>query len=241
MVQVPRRTGVSGPALVRLLTRLAHADISESGQSLADRLSLWLGWTDAIALSAVLDSGAQAAPAGAPASDSAEEDECARLRAALADAIDDDGTRARAPILRRGQPVVRETPPDTGTDYAPHRQRYLTLQQTMETRIGQLRSRLRAILAGMPGMARLAMMDAVMDRSLGAHERRLLATVPALLESHFARLRQAAQDAPDEPAAAAPAQWLATFRQDMRSVLLAELDIRLQPVEGLLAALRDRP
>ena len=32
--------------------------------------------------------------------------------------------------------------------------------------------------------------------------------------------------------------WLTTFRKDMRSVLLAELDIRLQPIEGLLAALR---
>jgi hypothetical protein len=28
------------------------------------------------------------------------------------------------------------------------------------------------------------------------------------------------------------------FRKDMQSVLLAELDIRFQPVEGLLAALR---
>ena len=32
--------------------------------------------------------------------------------------------------------------------------------------------------------------------------------------------------------------WLDTFRADMRAVLLAELDVRLQPVEGLLAALR---
>ncbi|WP_287814619.1 DUF3348 family protein, partial [Achromobacter sp.] len=35
-----------------------------------------------------------------------------------------------------------------------------------------------------------------------------------------------------------PGAWLETFRKDMRSVLLAELDVRLQPVEGLLATLR---
>ncbi|KAE8755722.1 DUF3348 family protein, partial [Paraburkholderia madseniana] len=35
-----------------------------------------------------------------------------------------------------------------------------------------------------------------------------------------------------------PGTWLNTFRKDMQSVLLAELDVRLQPVEGLLAALR---
>jgi hypothetical protein len=30
------------------------------------------------------------------------------------------------------------------------------------------------------------------------------------------------------------------FRMDIQSVLLAELDVRFQPVEGLLAALRTR-
>jgi len=36
----------------------------------------------------------------------------------------------------------------------------------------------------------------------------------------------------------ASALWLDVFRKDMQSVLLAELDVRFQPVEGLLAALR---
>ncbi|MGE8634372.1 MAG: DUF3348 family protein, partial [Achromobacter piechaudii] len=40
------------------------------------------------------------------------------------------------------------------------------------------------------------------------------------------------------PPAVTPGAWLDVFRKDMRSVLLAELDVRLQPVEGLLAALR---
>ena len=43
--------------------------------------------------------------------------------------------------------------------------------------------------------------------------------------------------APPAPAITAGA-WLDTFRADMRAVLLAELDVRFQPVEGLLAALR---
>lgn len=40
--------------------------------------------------------------------------------------------------------------------------------------------------------------------------------------------------------ASAPDSWLDTFRKDMQSVLLAELDLRFQPVGGLLAALRAR-
>ncbi|RYF59210.1 MAG: DUF3348 family protein, partial [Comamonadaceae bacterium] len=35
-----------------------------------------------------------------------------------------------------------------------------------------------------------------------------------------------------------PGTWLNTFREDMQSVLLAELDIRLHPAQGLMAALR---
>src|SRR5690606_25202662 len=48
----------------------------------------------------------------------------------------------------------------------------------------------------------------------------------------------AASDQP--PEAEAPA-WLDSFRPDMRELLLAELDIRLQPAEGLLAALAPPP
>jgi hypothetical protein len=71
-----------------------------------------------------------------------------------------------------------------------------------------------------------------MEQVLGAHEHRLLATVPALLEKHFERLRRA------DGEGVQPAAWLDLFCKSMQGVLLAELDIRLQPVEGLLDALR---
>jgi hypothetical protein len=90
-------------------------------------------------------------------------------------------------------------------------------------------------------MARLASVDVVMEQVLAARERSLLATVPALLEKHFKRLRQAGQPAPDEPdSGIQPGAWLDVFRKDIRLVLLAELDFRFQPVEGLLEALRTR-
>ena len=101
------------------------------------------------------------------------------------------------------------------------------------------------MLAGRnPEMTRLAMVDAIMERSLSVRERALMTTIPTLLGAHFERLRKAEQSAQEEAEAAEmppPANaWLDTFRKDMRSVLLAELDIRFQPVEGLLAALRTR-
>lgn len=244
MVQAPQRTALSGPSLIRLLARLADADVPESGQSLSDRLSQWLGWTDAISLSSALNGGPPAVAPAARASGSDVERMCADVRASLANAI--VGGRASADG-RRGsaarRPVYRQAPEEVPADFAVFRQRCLSMQQTMETDIGHLRGRLRVMLAGRtPAMARLASVDAIMERVLGARERSLLAVVPTLLEAHFTRLRDAGRDTPDDVRnpedAVAPGPWLDAFRNDMQSVMLAELDVRFQSVEGLLAALR---
>ncbi|WP_322011986.1 DUF3348 domain-containing protein [Paraburkholderia sp. J12] len=270
MVQAPLQAALSGPTLVRLLARLAEADVSGPQQPLADRLSQWLGWTDAIGLSTALNAplNAQpregaARPAMAPSFDREDAALVVNARSALTKAI----TRACAPPdTRRGARANAHpnpgTDPDAPADYAELRQDYLSIQQMMETEVGQLRGRLRALLAAQtPALARLAAVDAIMERSLGAREQRVLATIPALLGTHFERLRRAGQqaladaeasgdnmeiraetDAANNAANTAimPGAWLAAFRKDMQSVLLAELDIRFQPVQGLLAALRAR-
>lgn len=230
MSHLPRRTAHSGPTLVRLLSRLIHVDAAEPASSLSHQLSQWLGWTDAIALSAALTSHPVPGSSLQPRPGNTEARDAVRVRAALANAIVDDGTssaRRRGP----GRPAVPAESPDATVDFAVYRHRYLTTQQTMATEIGILRGRLRkALTARQPAMAKLAMVDTVMERVVGAREQSLLASVPALLETHFEHLRQAHEHA--------PGAWLTQFRKDMQAVLLAELDIRFEPVEGLLAALR---
>jgi hypothetical protein len=240
MVQASRRTGFTGSPLVRLLSRLTDSDVGQPRQTTAERLSQWFGWTDDISLSAALNAGpASSLSSAKKASSSAEEAECARVRAALTKAIASDGAA-----------------PADATDFAPLRQRYLARQQAMEAGIGPLRSRLRTTLAGRSqAMAKLAAVDVVMEQVLAVQERSLLSGVPALLEKRFRRLRQAALEAQaeqaTEPAAdqttpdpsagggmrPAPA-WQDVFHKDLQDVLLAELDFRFQPVEGLLEALR---
>jgi hypothetical protein len=134
---------------------------------------------------------------------------------------------------------------DDAIDYPAFRQTYLSMQQMMETGIGNLRGRLRAKLAARtPAMSRLAEVDVVMERALSPRERSLLATVPGLLGGHFERLRKAGRETladtqtSEGTPAITPGAWLNVFRKDMQGVLLAELDLRFQPVEGLLAALR---
>ena len=50
----------------------------------------------------------------------------------------------------------------------------------------------------------------------------------------------AAADSSEDTAPAPAGPWLAMFEQDLRTALLAELDVRFHPIEGLLAALRTR-
>lgn len=231
-VPAPHWTTVRGPTFIRLLARLTDVEVAPSKSSLADRLSHWLDWTHAVALSTVLD-GTHSSEGVGPAFGSAEDEECARTRNALALAI--AGDRA---FTEQG--TARET-----GDYSLFRQRYMALQRKMLATTGHLRGRLRDMLARKnAGMAQLAAVDAVMERALSPREQMLLAAVPGVLEKHFERLRDAEQtaladaQAEENPPAATPGAWLDVFRRDMQSVLLAELDVRFQPVEGLLAALR---
>jgi hypothetical protein len=232
MAQVSQRTGFSHSALVRLLQGLAGTELRAPRQASADQLSQWFGWTDAISLSAALDGNA-AAPAGGrlrPAE--AEARECLRVRSALAKAIAEDGA------WQGGKEA-----PAAVADFAPYRRRYLAQQQALDAAVGSLRGRLRAVLAGRsPAMARLAAVDVVMEQVLAARERSFLASVPGMLEKHFGRLRTAGAEAPgDAGEGGQSGAWLEVFHGDIRNVLLAELDFRFQPVEGLLEALRMRP
>ena len=225
MVQVPRRTAFADSALVRLLARWNDAEVRPPAASTAERLSQWLAWTDAIALSTVLNAPAARVKAAAGTPD----DECARVRDGLARTIREDSLYAS----------VDETTVGT-IDFAPYRLRYLARQQAMEAGVGPLRAKLRSALAARSAeMAKLATVDAVMEQALVAREHSLLATVPAMLEKRFKRLRHDAMPAPDAPDSdAAPTAWLSVFHQDIRDLLLAELDFRFQPVDGLLEALR---
>jgi len=250
MAPASPRTGLNSSTLIRLLADLRVADVASSKQGLTERLGGWLDWTDAIALSAALNSAGTARPSvlksGAQTPAMAAIEELAQLRADLGHAIATDNAFAAdkpgltAPTLTPGAPVGCET------DFSSCRRACLAHQRAMEARIGGLRVRVRAALASLsPELGRLAALDAVLDAALSARERQLLAKVPALLEVHAERQGRAQRDAqsatpePDGQAAGAqPAAWLARVGQDMQAVLLAELDIRLQPVEGMVEAMR---
>ena len=221
-----QRATVGGPTFIRLLARLADVDVAPFNSSLPDRLSQWLDWTRALALSSALDAPPAAAAASAPAMKPLLE-QCTTARKALIAAIRSDPTLAlaRSDTVAASEHRASEGKP---ADITAFRQRYLVHQRAMQSAAGRLRGPLRDALSQVsPEMARLAAVDAVMEQALSPREHALLAKVPDLLARRFERLREAVNPA-----------WLDTFRRDMQSLLLAELDVRFQPVNGLLAALR---
>ncbi|MCC8473046.1 DUF3348 domain-containing protein [Xanthomonas arboricola] len=251
MAKASPRAPLSGPAFIRLLARLTDAHVAQSNHALADRLSQWIDWTRAVAVSKALDGKLPEIDA-LPDTRRLDTEACARVRTGLATSsvVELDAVLAR---VRRDARSATAADIDAAAaaaapalDYAPFRQHYLAMQRAMRTATGDLRGRLRDMLAlESAPMARLAEVDAVMELTLSPREQTLLNHVPNLLGAHFERLRDAAQaqnPAPDGEAAprALSDGWLDVFRKDMQSVLLAELDVRFHPIEGLLAALRTR-
>lgn len=246
------RTSFNTSRLVRLLTELAGAEVGESKQSFAERLGSWLDLGDAISLSAVLKPatpGGTAVPPGDPAAGSSSlQQELARLQATLVDSItSDEGPRNGKARLKLPTPAPGASI-DAAADFSPYHRYYLAQQRDMEAGIGPLRAKVRAALPGLsPALGQLAALDAVLEEALAARERNLFATVPLLLGKrfdHLCRTHQAARvdsPVPDDPQRwSEPGGWLAVFCRDMRNLLLAELELRLQPVAGLIEAIGNK-
>lgn len=238
------RTSFDSSRLIRALSDLVSTDATPPRQSFADRLGQWLDFADAIALFSALNGSTDAAGGPATAEHPALRDEFARVRGALLDSINTDGvlTPGKARI-RLPAPAWHASTPGAA-DYLPYHRYYLAHQRDMGAAIAPLRASVRAGLAQRaPALRQLAALDGVLDQALAPRERSLLATVPQLLGRHFEQLHQAHRSAlptPDDPARwLQPGAWLHTFCQDMRAVLLAELELRLQPVAGLLEALNE--
>jgi hypothetical protein len=232
-------TNFNSSRLVRFLAELSIVDVAESKQAFAERLGLWLDFADAIALHAAHGDASATAQRADRAASTALADEFATARAAWAKSI----AAGCSPQAAKWAAAAADS--DEAAAYEPYRRYYSAQQGEMEMAIRPWRSKARQALAQAGGkLGQLAALDGALDKILGARERQLLATVPALLEKRFTllasahRQRLAAAGLADDPARwDAPGGWLADFGKELAAVLLAELDLRLQPTVGLIEAL----
>jgi hypothetical protein len=179
-----------------------------------------------------------------------EFDEFVRIRTALTNSItrscspDVFDARITWPMPKSGIAIEVSEAKEPAAVYEPYHRFYLAHQHDMDSSLRPLRTRVRAALSkASPALRQLAALDAALDQILSDREGKLLATVPALLEKRFRQRfeahRQTLVDTrqADDPAQwMQPAGWLAGFRKELQFVLLAELDVRLQPAMGLIEA-----
>lgn len=210
--------------------------------SFAERTSRWIALTDAIALGRVLASTASAPETTATCWTStgaalhALKTQLARLRNAAADRERNETGRGR--IRFPAMPSVATNVNDV--DFTPYRHFYIAQQREIEANIVQLRTAARDVLAGLSAPARsLCEIDGALQAALAERERTLLAGIPRQLERRFAALRDSAPQNAGTSDWVAPGGWLATFRDEMLATLEAELELRLQPVTGLLETLEN--
>lgn len=233
-MDIATRVPVAGPTFIRLLARIIEFDGKPCGLAPSQRLGQWIDWIRAVTLSRALDRPLDALSPSLPRGDDAA-DEVAQQRRALEAQIGDRAHWDRAML---------QTASDAECSFAEPRKRYSALQHAMQAATGRLRGTLREQLArGTPAQARLAELDAVMELVASPREHRLLASVPDLLAERHRQLQRqarAGRDTPDLLTQAIPAAdaWLQILRKDMQDLLLAELDLRFMPIDGLLAALR---
>ena len=231
---------------MRALADLALMDAAQAGTAFAEKLGQWMNLGHAIALHGALNAPPVAiktpAPTGLRAALGAE---FSRVRAALESPI----TSIANPLAPRGRGGMPAPdlllPIDMPSAFEPYRRYYLAQQRDMALATGPLRSQARDVLArSSPALKTLATLDAALDGALNERESKLLAHVPGLLEKRFTQLLKEHQlkversGLTDNPAYWMHAGgWLARFRTDLQTVLLAELDLRLQPTVGLIEAL----
>ena len=247
MTQVLPRPRLHSSALLHFLAEKGMVNAATEPGDVGQRLGDWLNFRQAIALQGFMGSvdTSSTPPVQATVRVNAAvlRARFAKVRAALEQSIVQGTPPAPGMAHIELPPPELVQPIDPRSAFDPFR-RYCTGQQRqMETVIRSLRAQVRGMLAkGTTPHRQLAALDALFENILLEREARLLGQLASEFEKRFAKalkphLQQLVSAAEaDEPAPRAQT-WLAPLCEDMRTALLAELDLRLQPVQGLIEAL----
>ena len=128
--------------------------------------------------------------------------------------------------------------------YKPYQRFYALHQSEMESQINRLRVAAREQVVGSSAkLARVVTLDTALFETLQSYCRKQLTQISVLLAQRFYLLRDTALAREDQQelklnpeACLAPEGWLSLFYREMQNTLLAELDLRLQPLLGLVEA-----
>ena len=250
---------VTSSRLQRVFTDLAVVNVELSSKQFADKLGELISLSDAIVLAESLRS-LKKKPFLAASSTEQPSELFMQARAGMLAFIinsfvlegdEAPGESASAFILPRPN---RDTLDDPDAGFVAYQRFYSLHQSEMDHRVVTLRRQLQQIMQGKsPELAQLASLDGSMADTMADFSRRAFAGVPHLLAKRFYFLNQQYRQARAENSQLneslsnsvqdETARWLQKggrldrFIREMQAVLLAELELRLMPVIGLIEAL----
>lgn len=250
MTRELQRATFNRSALVRVLSDTLP-EVPDPKYDFGERLGQWLDFSDALTLFSVLNTEAGSGTP-IPIGNSDLPAQLARVRRNLNDSIHNDGVFSPDPAdIPARIPFPTPLPnarPESAADFSPYHRYYLAHQRDMNSAITALRANARKALAGQSAAGKqLADLDAAFEKFLFTRERNLLSNIPIMLgkrfDQRYAEHRAAlADNTADDPTTwTQPGNWLEAFCHDAQTVLLAELELRLKPVAGLIAALVATP
>lgn len=244
MTQAPMRANLNNSRLIRFLTDLSGTPLDASSeQRFAERLAQLFDFSDAVTLSAAQKDCSAGLFDASDASTARVEEEFLRVRSSLMNSI----VQSFTPSV--GNPRIKLPQIDVNASvdslsYEPYLRFYAAHQRDMDAGVRTLRGFIRDSMANFSApLKQLSVLDAAFDEILSDRSRKLFSNVPKLLERRFEQLFNAhqqslndAQRTDNSATWSQPGGWMAIFCSEMQGVLLAELEVRLQPVLGLVEA-----
>ncbi len=226
MTSAPASAPHQHSRLIRFLSDLAVADIEASHRDFADRLGQLLDFGASIILADALK--ARRTPktaAPVPSIDTVQADFLRTQNKLVSNLILSCTPGQDSPRLRWPQPKKGRLP----DSFEPYRRFYAAAQRELDAGARALRASVRDAMTGVSArLDQLAALDVALDDTLWDHSRSFFAVVPVFLEKRFNHFFAVESPAPGA---------LEQFRRELQGLLLAELEVRLQPALGLLEAL----
>jgi len=244
MTQLPLPASASTSRLVRFLSEWIDGEVTAATTGFADRLGQLFDLPDSIKISSALETvpGLRFEPCELSIDALRNEffnGRASLIRTALRTLAPGSGhTRVRFPAENTAATATATEV----TDPEPYLVFYALLQRDIDFRARTLHAAIRESVAGFsPSLAQLCALDGALNEPLAANNRRLFGAIPGLLEKRFeflvAEYRLTVPEGQHEPGLWT--QSLATLRNDMRGLVLAEIETRLLPTLGLIEALEE--
>lgn len=229
--------------LVRFLSDLAVTDVEVSHINLADRLGQMIDLPDSIALADAHKNIARLKFKPSQMLANAVMDEFINVRKSIIHLIASSFIPGEGPAWLTLPTTKVDVSVEDVVSFEAYQRFYNAHQREIDFKVRNLRLFVRESVEGTSrALAQLVALDTAMDDTLSVHARKLFSNVPKLLEKRFDHLLQEHKRAHTNYQIENPLSWLETggwleaFYREMQGLLLAEVEVRLQPILGLIEA-----